>query len=292
MKTSRHLTALANLCCFVVFAIPFLGIGQDKARVRVSLNSYHQMPATSEIDLRARFRGENGFEPAMGLGFEVYNVFPNDSLVKIASGQTDMEGKVLFRLDGIANHYKDSLGVHTYRAVSLEHEKFAGVEKDISFKRAQLDVQLVEKGEVPNLKVGLTDLHSGEPVSGQPVSVRVSRLFRPLTVGGDFNMTDESGSVVVPVDGDIPGLHGKLELFAVLSDHEEYGTVRSGLEASIGIPIEDTSTYDQRTMWAPASKTPMFLLTVPNLIILGVWGTIIFLIVNLFKISKSKTEES
>jgi hypothetical protein len=292
MKTSRHLTALANLCCFVLFAIPFLGMSQDKARVRVSLNSYHQMPATSEIDLRARFRGENGFEPAVGLDFEIYNVYPTDSLVKIDNGLTDMEGKVLFRLDGIENHYRDSLGVYTYRVTSLEHEKFAGVERDISFKRARLDVQLVEKGEVPNLKVGLTDLHTGDPVSGQPISVRVSRLFRPLSVGGDFNMTDESGSVVVPIDSDIPGLNGKLELFAVLSDHDEYGTVRSGLEASIGIPIEDRSTFDQRTMWAPASKTPMFLLTVPNLIIIGVWGTIIFLIVNLFKISKSKTEES
>jgi hypothetical protein len=63
--------------------------------------------------------------------------------------------------------------------------------------------------------------------------------------------------------------------------------VKALVNAPIGVPIVDESTFDERTMWSPRSKTPLFLLIFPNLIILGIWGLIIYLILNLFKLKKS-----
>ena len=73
----------------------------------------------------------------------------------------------------------------------------------------------------------------------------------------------------------------------VLNDSAEFGTVKAIVNAPVGIPIVDESTFDERTMWSPRSKTPFFLLILPNLLTLGIWGFIIYLINNLFKINKS-----
>lgn len=286
----RKLFYLLGCLLPLTFLLPLKGHGQDKERVRITLNYAGEIPETAQIRLMARYRGENGFQPAEGLEFHIFNVYPNDSLVEAGKATTNPEGQITFALPAPATQYRDSTGLYTYRAVSSEHPKFDEVERDISFRRARLDVYVVEENEVAYLRATLTDEYTGEPVADQPIRIGVERLFRPLTLGGDFNMTDESGSVDVLIDRDIPGINGKLALMATLSEHEEYGTVTARTEAPLGVPITDTSTFDQRTLWGPPNKTPLFLLTVPNLIILGVWGTIVFLIFNLYKISKSKNQ--
>ena len=62
------------------------------------------------------------------------------------------------------------------------------------------------------------------------------------------------------------------------------------VNAPVGIPIVDESTFDERTMWSPRSKTPFFLLILPNLLTLGIWGFIIYLINNLFTHPYTKIE--
>ena len=60
------------------------------------------------------------------------------------------------------------------------------------------------------------------------------------------------------------------------------------IKAPIGVPIVEESTFNERTLWAPRSKTPIFILVFANLIILAMWGIIIYLITNLFRINKTK----
>jgi hypothetical protein len=74
----------------------------------------------------------------------------------------------------------------------------------------------------------------------------------------------------------------------VLNESDTYGTVKALVNAPVGTPIVDESTFDERKMWSPRSKTPIFLLIFPNLLIFGIWGLIIYLFVNLIKISKAK----
>ncbi|VAW18293.1 hypothetical protein MNBD_BACTEROID04-89, partial [hydrothermal vent metagenome] len=95
------------------------------------------------------------------------------------------------------------------------------------------------------------------------------------------------GAILVPVEEGIPGIDGNLTFEVVLNDSDDFGTVKAIVEAPIGVPIVDESTFDQRTMWSPRNKTPLFLLILPNLLIFSIWGLIIYLITNLFKITKS-----
>ena len=109
----------------------------------------------------------------------------------------------------------------------------------------------------------------------------------PLQIGEEFNMTDENGTIIVPIDSDIPGIDGNLDLQVVLNEHDEFGTVIAQVQAPVGVPIIEDSTFFERTMWSPRDKTPLFLLIFPNLLIIAMWGIIVYLFINLFKISKN-----
>lgn len=138
---------------------------------------------------------------------------------------------------------------------------------------------------VNQISAKLLDI-TGAPLEGQKLSVKVHRLFAPLTIGKSSYKTDDDGAILVPIEKAIPGVDGKLT-FEVMIDSRKYGVVSHVFEAPIGTPVVDESTFDQRTMWSPPNKTPIFLWIFPNLVILGIWIVIFMLVRNLFKIYKS-----
>ena len=91
--------------------------------------------------------------------------------------------------------------------------------------------------------------------------------------------TDDDGEIQVPIEDGIPGIEGNLKLEVVLSESDDYGTVIAQLTAPIGTVIVDESTFDQRTMWSPRGKTPIFLLTLTYSFIFIVWGIFIYLFI-------------
>ncbi|MCK4562765.1 MAG: hypothetical protein KAT78_07650, partial [Flavobacteriaceae bacterium] len=133
----------------------------------------------------------------------------------------------------------------------------------------------------------LFDANTNNPIVDESLTVQVQRLFNPLPIGEEFNNTDDNGSILVPIENGIPGIEGNLAIEVVLNESDNYGTVKVIVNAPFGVPIVDESTFDQRTMWSPRNKTPIFLLIFPNLLIIGIWGFIIYLFINLFKLSKS-----
>ncbi|HMB65054.1 MAG TPA: hypothetical protein VKN36_18380 [Eudoraea sp.] len=288
MSHLKHLFCFVVASLAVVFAAGTLYGQNSKHKARVSLAYMKIMPETSVLTVTAKYRGEEGFEPASGLDFEVFNVLQNDSLVALGNTKTNNEGTARFDLKRLRRANADSTGTYHYLVTSQEHPDFELVEKDISFKDATLTIRLTSDQEVHFLSAVLVDSFSGEVLEGLPLRVQVQRLFRPMRIGDEFIITDEDGSINVPIDPGIPGPNGNLTLEVILSDDEMYGSVKALTDAPSGTPITDRSGFDERSMWGSQSKTPLFLLTIPNLLILGVWGTILLLVLNLIKIYKSK----
>jgi hypothetical protein len=126
------------------------------------------------------------------------------------------------------------------------------------------------------------------PVEGANMKFYVKRLFSLLPVGEEFNFTDENGKVTIDFPEDLPGdASGNIELIAGLEEDDNYGNVFVQSILPWGSDtLKHADTYDVRTMWSSRDKTPVFLLIFPNLILLVVWGIIVYLIVQLVKIFK------
>jgi hypothetical protein len=213
-----------------------------------------------------------------------------DEEIELGTAKTNMHGECKFVLDNLNKIKPDSTNTYNINIKFKGNDAFKRASKSLSFKDATILAKLITKDSINYISGTLKDTSTDSVLSDRLLNVQVQRLFRNLRIGEEFNTTDEDGTIIVPVEEGIPGVDGILTFEVVLQDSDDYGTVRALVKAPIGTPIKDESTFDERTMWSPRNKTPLFLLIFPNLLILGIWGIIVYLIINLFKISKSKIQ--
>jgi hypothetical protein len=157
----------------------------------------------------------------------------------------------------------------------------------VEFRDAAIQATLQQQDSLNYIAASLKDVVLDSLVEDALIRVQVKRMFQPLRISEDLLMTDAEGSILVPVPGDIPGKDGILDIEVMIEDNDTYGTVKATLEAQVGTPIVEVSTYDQRTLWGRSSRTPIFILIFTGLLVFGSWGLILYLIFNLYKIAKN-----
>lgn len=240
---------------------------------------YFNIKATSKI-------GKDNINVA-NIELVVYNEIDDDE-VELGTTTTDMDGESRFVISDFSTIKPDSTGTYNIGVSFSGNQSFKKASRSISFKDANIEAKLITKDSLNYITATLMDASKDSLISGVSLTVQLDRLFLPLFVGEEFYITDDNGTITALLEDGIPGIDGNLNIEVVMSDNEEYGTVKDKLIAPVGTPIIDESTFDERTMWSPTNKTPLFLLIFPNIIIAGMWGLIIYLVFNLFKIYKLK----
>ncbi len=276
---TRHffLVVLSVFLCTSVFA-------QDRVRLKADYVKIMNGEVYFDMQATARVNDENVNVSKIEL--IIYNLV-DDEQIEIGKTITNMQGKSKFKLKDLSSLKPDSSNTYNIEITFDGNDAFTGASKSISFKDAAIDAKLVTIDSVNYISATLIDKSTDSLVIGQSLKVQIQRLFKNLPIGEEFNETDEDGTILVPIPEGIPGVDGILTIEVILSESDEFGTVKTIVSAPIGKHIVDESTFDQRTMWSPRSKTPLFLLIFPNLLIFGIWGIIIYLILNLIKINKS-----
>ncbi|MCK5400890.1 MAG: hypothetical protein KAJ28_04585 [Flavobacteriaceae bacterium] len=258
-----------------------------KNKIRLKADYVKIMDGESYLDITATSKIEKKNTKVSNIDLIIYNEF-DDEKIKLGNILTNMKGESRFVIKNLNAIIPDSTNTYTILISFKGNDSFKKASKRISFKNADIESKLIVKDSINYITATLTDASTNSPIIEESLTVQVQRLFRPLRIGEEFNNTDENGTIVVQIEEGIPGVDGNLTLEVVLSDNDDYGTVKALVNAPLGIPIVDESDFDKRTMWAPRNKTPIFLLIFPNLLIFGIWALLIYLIINLFKISKSK----
>ena len=261
--------------------------GAKKNKVRLKADYFKIMNEEVYFDLKASSKIDKKNVDISNIELLISNEF-YDEEIKLGSVTTNMNGESRFVIKDFTTLKPDSTNTFNIVVSFKGNDKFKRASKSISFKDALIKAELVTKDSINYIRAKLLDASKDSLISDASLIVQVQRLFQPLRIGEEFNNTDKNGTIIVPIEEGIPGVDGNLTFEIVLSDHDDYGTVKALVNAPLGIPIIDESTFDKRTMWSPRNKTPIFLLIFPNLLIFGMWGLIVYLIINLFKISKSK----
>ncbi|MFO7718847.1 MAG: hypothetical protein R6W85_00225 [Gillisia sp.] len=270
---------------------------EEKIGARLTVEHVKVMNENSSLKITAIYRGEEGYEPAKNLNFAIYKI--NESEVdseeiseedrdavseeKIGDVTTNNEGKATFL---IPNQFVTQASTYSIRIENSD--TYEDDEEEVTVMDAILEASVEEIDSVYHMKARFVSIEN-EPLADQTLKVGLKRLFGSLSIGEDDSYeTDEDGVILVPIQDGLTGVDGNLTFQVTLKENDDYGTIIANIESGIGIPIKDESTFHQRTLWSPPSKTPMFLLIVPNLILIGIWGILVLLVINLFKIYKSK----
>lgn len=256
-----------------------------KHKVRLSVNYTKIVDGEIYVDVRATAKiGKKNIRVA-NIEVSSYNEL-EDNMVKLGSNTTNANGDCRFVFSGLSTLKPDSTNNYTISAFFSGNDTLKKASKKINFRNAHIEANLITKDSINYITATLTDRITDEPIIDESLDVQIQRLFMPLKIGEEFNYTDEKGNILVQVEDGIPGLDGNLTFEIVLNENDDYGTVIALVEAPIGTPIVDESTFDQRTMWSPRNKTPLFLLFLPNILILGMWVLILYLCINMVKIAK------
>ena len=258
-----------------------------KNKVRLKADYVKIMDGEVYFDIKAGSRIDKKNVNVANIELTVFNEF-EDEKIKLGTITTNMKGASRLVLKDFNSLKPDSTNTYNIVVSFKGNDKFKRASKSINFKNADIKAELITKDSINYIRASLIDVSKDSLISNESLKVQVDRLFQALPLGEEFNLTDKNGTIIVPIEEGIPGVDGNITIEVVLSNNEIYGTVKALVIAPIGTPIVDESTFDERKMWSPRNKTPLFLLIFPNLLIFGMWGLIVYLIFNLFKISKSK----
>ncbi|MBL7923886.1 MAG: hypothetical protein JNL88_06785 [Bacteroidia bacterium] len=141
-----------------------------------------------------------------------------------------------------------------------------------------------EKGDSLNsCKVIVTAADT--PVADIDVKLYVQRLFSLLPVG-DAVTTDEEGIASFEFPSGIPAdLDGKLSVVARIEDDETFGNAE--VKGSINWGVARKAQVELgRSLSGSRGNAPVYFIVVSNLIIAGIWGTLIYVVLQLFRIRK------
>ena len=110
------------------------------------------------------------------------------------------------------------------------------------------------------------------------VKLYVKRLYSLLPIG-KAAVTDETGNATFDFPNDIPAdLNGKLLEIAKVEDP----AAEVSKEVNWGVPRAEIAPLE-RSLAASREKAPYYLMIVSNLIIIGIWGTLLFVVWEVYR---------
>lgn len=281
MKSVFQIKSFAVIALFIsLVGNVYLASAQEtKQNLSLTLSYFKIVDGDSFIKIITSFKDDKGWHEAKNIPFKIFKIDDKETL--IGNGITDEVGKMLFKIP------KENLALeNTFMLRVTNNPNFEDTEESLTFKEINLIAKLIENKEGKTITASLLDMQ-GNPIQEEGLQVQVKRMFNGLNIGDGTYFTDENGQISVNVDENYNSYDGNLIFEVTLEEHDEYGTVKAQMNSDSGIILPDLSTFDKRTMWSPSNKTPLFLLILPNLILLIVLIVFIKLIINLIKLSKS-----
>lgn len=283
-KITYFISVFVSILITVVCGSHDLNAQTKKNKARINADLVNVIGGEKYLNIKASARINKKTVAASNLDLIILQEVDNDE-IEIGKTTTNASGISKYKIEDFQNLEPDSLGVYHLIVAFEGNESFKKSSRDVSFRNADIDVKWIVKDSINYVNAKLIDVQLDSTVGEIPLVVQVDRLFRPLKIGEES--TDGNGEIEVAVEDGIPGIDGNLNLEVVLNESDDYGTVIAKLIAPIGTVIVDESTFDQRTMWSPRGKTPIFLLALTYSFIFIVWGIFLYLFFNLVRIVKS-----
>ncbi len=230
------------------------------------------------------------FEPVKNIPVNVYynEVAENNLLGKIITS-TNGEGRIAFPAS-FKNTW-DSLTELKFVAESVPAKGEELLSADLTIKKAILVIDTLADAETRTVTAQLKEKKGNDWVAVKEIEMKlgIKRLLGNLTVGDAETYTSDSmGTASAEFKKDsMPGDEkGNLILVARVEDNDSYGNLVVERSVPWGVTVKAEQNFWHRTLWSTGNRAPVWLLLIALSIIIGVWGTVIYLIRQLFKIKK------
>lgn len=163
---------------------------------------------------------------------------------------------------------------------------------------------LAQEEKVANIKLNFastdttktvvaTVTSNDKPVAGAEIHLYVKRTYSLLPIGKPV-ATDSAGVANIDFPKDLPGDKNKMiTVIAKIENDENYGNAETQSEVKWGAaPKTELAIWGDRSLSASREKAPMFLVIASILIIIIIWGTLFYVMFQLFRIKAARTKKT
>lgn len=246
------------------------------------------------VEVSTRRKVGKKFEPVKGIQVKVY--FKEESAENLlGSVKTGKTGLGWVSIPSSFKPVWDSLSEFVFIAVSDSSSGIEPMNADLTIKKAILVMDTANSDGVRSVTAQLREKKGNEWVAVGDVELKlgIKRLLSNLSVGDAETYTaDSSGTASAEFMRDsLPGDEkGGLMLVAKVEDNDSYGNLEAQMPAAWGKPVKADTHFWHRTLWSTGDRAPVWLLFIALSIIVGVWGTLFYLVRQMFKIKKMGRE--
>ncbi len=265
------------------------------AKELVKLKYYNDNNGVQFLILENSLKTGKKIEPLMNKVFQLY-LDSNKTENSIATVTTDKNGKAKSFLPPSLKAAWAASPLHKFIAVATGKEEEIAAELEIIKSKIKIDTAIEEGTRRITVQVMKYEDSEWVPANEVEMKVGIQRLGGILSAGDEETYTtDSSGTVNVELTKDsLPGDEkGNMVLVAKVEDNDQYGNLLVQKTVPWGVALKtDKSFFDQRTLWTTRFRTPLWLLFMAYSIVIGVWGTIIYLVLQIIRIKKIGTGAS
>jgi hypothetical protein len=162
----------------------------------------------------------------------------------------------------------------------------------LTITKSKIEIDTISDETTKSITVAIKKLENDEWIAVSEVDVKIGVLRSGKILGAgeeEFYTTDSTGITTAEFLRDsLPGdKDGNIVLAAKVDDNDEIGNLIIEKTVPWGVATKtDDDFFKQRTLWSTRYHTPVWLLFMAYSIIIAVWGTLIYLILQLFRVRK------
>ena len=258
---------------------------QEKNTARLSLNYFSLNNESYKLVATVKTKIEGFYNPVNGAKIQFYrNQMSEENLLSTKETGQNGEAVLEFKLK------PDTAMWTKYLAIMENDPNLEDAEEEIEIKKGILNLETEEADLVKTIRifVGTPDgAGNFTPIEGVVVRAFVKRLFGLMPVTEESETTDEEGYFEAEFPSGIPGeANGNLTLVARVSDNDELGNLEFSKSIAWGVPLSIDHEKQSKELWLSHSNVPNILLIIINLLLIGIFGTICYVIFQLFQIKK------
>jgi hypothetical protein len=280
---------LPGLLFIAFFFAGCAAFAQDSAKgnLNITLSYFTENNKLPYISVKIKTKTNGRFKMVSGILLKLY--LNNDSAANLIKAVvTNEKGEAAAVIPpSLKNQWVSSVK-HSFLAIFDGDKKYESAKADLSVGRAKILIDTISDKKIIASVFELKDT-SWVPVKAVDVIIAIKRLDAYLNVNEKASFTtDSTGQVSADFKRDnIPGdANGNIVIVAKVDDNDQYGNLLIEKTVPWGAKFTPVNNFNKRTLFATSGKSPIWLLLIAGSIVISVWGVLILLVINFFKIKK------
>jgi hypothetical protein len=284
MKLYKFVTFLVLLTGFIIHP----GMGQGtKSELSLNLGYYNKNERLQFLQATAKSKIDGKFKPVASLPVQFFITDEQESH-SLGKSVTDEKGIAIVFIPPSA---KEEWMKSETREFLVKSQPTALYDSTVSTTTITKSKIKIDTAADKKIVATLLALKNGAwvPVGGVDMVLAVKRMGGDLLT--DQNPTHTTDSLgAASVDFAIAGLAGdsagNITLIAKVEDNDQYGNLTSEKSVPWGVAASYISDVNKRTLFARRGRSPIWLMFMTYTIGTAVWGVILYLAFQIWRIKK------